>query len=143
MEDPAFTAELEIEVSLLDMEIIKAKAKVLSPGDYPPAFEPPSLAKLAGIRVGQGLKKIISGLIPEREDGPPWAHLVLEACEAVILALTQDMMAHPQGLGEGAITRSGEGDISLTPWLISEEGTEEFAKLNPRLKGSCIAFPKE
>ena len=84
----------------------------------------PLLQKALGLRIGTGFIKAVNGLIGGPTGCPRMADLVLECADEIILRFTADPL-------RGILAKSGQAQT---------EAYLDFAKQNPRLAGSCIAF---
>ncbi len=92
LQDSLTEAVVRIQVQLPDLEIIDAEGKFSSTHRETCIDVAPALRKIAGVRIGAGMKKIIRGLIGEITDCQELPLLVEEACHGVILAFTKDML---------------------------------------------------
>ncbi|UCD58624.1 MAG: DUF2889 domain-containing protein [Candidatus Hydrogenedentota bacterium] len=123
-EDTHFAAQVEIEVTLPELEITSVR------GGFERCFNKECekveslIDKAVGLRVGSGLTKLLDSLIGGAQGCPVLATLVFEACDAVILSLTAEQMAMADTLDEEQ----------------REEGLVQMVQMNPRLLNSCIAF---
>ena len=83
--DDLFKAQVNLRVQPPDLEIVEAEAKLerFVPKEW---LSAPELVKKAeGVRVGSGLRKIVSGLLGGPKGCSLLVHAVLEASNAVIL----------------------------------------------------------
>ncbi len=124
LEDAYCAAEVEIDVTIPDLEITAARGSILRCSDEDCKNALPLLEKAVGLRVGSGLTKMIDSLIGGPRGCSLLANLVFEACDAVILSFTAQQMAMADKLDEEQRT----------------EGLAQMVKMNPRLLNSCIAF---
>ena len=124
LEDTNYSAEVEIEVTVPDLEIVAAKGRVERSFNEPCSDAIPLLEKAVGLRVGSGLTKLIDSLIGESKGCMVMANLIFEACDAIILSFTAQQMAMADQLDE-------EQRV---------EGLIQMVQMNPRLLNSCIAF---
>jgi len=124
LEDTNYTAEVEIEVTVPDLEIVAAKGRVERSFNETCADAIPLLEKAIGLRVGSGLTKLVDSLIGESQGCMVMADLIFEACDAVILSFTAQQMTMADQLGDEQ----------------REEGLLQMVQMNPRLLNSCIAF---
>lgn len=125
LRDDLLKAEIELTVQPPDLEILEGSAKLerfLPEGGENAAD---LIEKIEGVSIGQGLRKIVRGLIGGPDGCPFLAEAVLECCNAVILHFTRPGIE----LGEG-IT---DPDEKL-------EGVRAMVQANPRLVRSCISF---
>ena len=124
LEDTHFTAQVEIDVVLPDLEITATR------GGFERCFNEECeeaaalLDKAVGLRVGSGLTKLVDSLVGGSRGCHVMANLLFEACDAVILSLTAQQMAMADALDEEQ----------------REEGLLQMVQMNPRLLNSCIAF---
>jgi hypothetical protein len=127
LEDAFFSAEVEIEVTIPDLEVVSAK------GEFSRSFNDECqaasalFAKVVGVRVGSGLSKALANLVGEEQGCQIMADLVFEACDGVILSLTAQQMAMADALDEEE----------------RAEGRLQMVRMNPRLLNSCIAFDEK
>ncbi len=123
-EDDLLCAEIRMKVRLPDLEIEAVEGGILR-STHPECAEASNLlAKVVGVRVGPGLRKIVHGLVGGKDGCEELAEGVLECCNAVILNFTL-----PQ--------------IRKTERGTEEEKKERFREMlrfNPRLVRSCVAF---
>jgi hypothetical protein len=122
--DDLLQAEVELRVRPPDLEIVEAKARLgrLSLEEWSSA--PESIKKVEGVRVGPGLRKIVSGLLGGPQGCPVLVHAVLEASNAVILHFTRPGIQAGEKLEDEAL-------IAATRAMLAN---------NPRLIRSCVAF---
>jgi hypothetical protein len=124
LDDAHYAAQVEIEVTLPDLEITAAR------GGFERCFNTECkgavslLEKAVGLRVGSGLTKLVDSLVGGTQGCPVMANMLFEACDAVILSLTAQQMAMADALDEEQ----------------REEGLLQMVQMNPRLLNSCIAF---
>ncbi len=123
LQDTLTDAFVRVRIQFPELTILSAEGKFnrTADGQSVPASE--ALAKIKGVRIGAGMKKIIRGLISEVTDNAELPYLIEESCHAVILAFTKDALAlAPKG---------------------NAKSTEFFKKMvqeNIRLHNSCAAF---
>jgi hypothetical protein len=124
MDDGNFSGNVEVEVTLPDLEITAARGKI--EGCFSAACsESESLPeKIVGLRVGSGLTKLLETLVGGPQGCPLMEALLFEACDAVILSFTAQQMGMADGLDEEQ----------------RREGLLQMVQMNPRLINSCIAF---
>ncbi|MGQ9655012.1 MAG: DUF2889 domain-containing protein [Thermodesulfobacteriota bacterium] len=123
-EDDLLRAEIRMKVRLPDLEIEAVEGGILSSTHPECAAASNLLAKVVGVRVGPGLRKIVYGLLGGTKGCEELAEGVLECCNAVILNFTL-----PQ--------------IQAMEHCTEEERRERFKEMlrfNPRLVRSCVAF---
>ena len=124
VEDTYFSAAVEMEVKLPDLEIVLIKGEVKRAFDNECQKAVPRLQEAVGLRIGTGFIKAVNGLIGGSTGCPRMADLVLECCDEVILRFTVGPL-------RGILAKSGREQT---------EAYLDFARQNPRLAGSCIAF---
>lgn len=125
--DDLLRAEINITVQPPDLEIVDATAELdrLAPNAWSNAGE--LIKKIEGVRVGAGLRKIVTGLLGGPQGCPLLVYAVLESANAVILHFTRPFLQVSEKL---------EGDEMLA-------SLKEMVKNNPRLVRSCVAFQDE
>ena len=124
LDDAHFAAQVEIEVTVPDLEITAARGRFDRCFNRECKGAESLLQKAVGLRVGSGLTKLVDSLIAGRQGCPVMANLVFEACDAVILSFTAEQMGMADALDEKQ----------------REEGFLQMVRMNPRLLNSCIAF---
>ncbi|MEW5724794.1 MAG: hypothetical protein AB1896_16905 [Thermodesulfobacteriota bacterium] len=122
LQDTLTEAEVRLTVALPDLDITAASGRVhwsrrLKPGDVSDLLVP-----LVGVRIGQGLLKIIKGLLGEKVDRQI-SFMVEECCQAVILAFTRETLAQ--------VDRETASSL---------EFFRDMVRNNIRLYGRCAAF---
>jgi len=122
--DDLLKAEVDLKVRPPDLEIVAAEARLERLPLKEWSSAPELIKKVEGVRVGPGLRKIVSGLLGGPEGCPVLVHAVLEASNAVILHFTRPGIQ----LGEKL-----EGDALIA-------ATRAMLESNPRLIRSCVAF---
>ena len=122
--DTYLSAEVEIEVTVPDLEIVSSRGKMERSFNEECRDAVALLEKAVGLRVGSGLTKLVDSLIGESHGCMVLANLLFEACDAVILSFTAQQMAMADQLEEEQ----------------REEGLLQMVQMNPRLLNSCIAF---
>jgi hypothetical protein len=122
--DDLLKAEVDLRVRPPDLEIVEAEAILERLPLKAWSSAPELIKKVEGVRVGPGLRKIVSGLLGGPEGCSLLVHAVLEASNAVILHFTRPGIQAGEKL---------EGEILIA-------ATREMLKSNPRLIRSCIAF---
>ena len=124
LEDTNYSAEVEIEVTVPDLEVVAVRGSVERAFNEECKDAIPLLENAIGLRVGSGLTKLVDSLVGESQGCMVLANLVFEACDAVILSFTAQQMAMADQLDE-------EQRV---------EGLVQMVQMNPRLLNSCIAF---
>lgn len=124
LEDAFFSAEIEIEVTIPDLEVVAAKGEFLRSFNDECKGAEALFEKVVGVRVGSGLAKALSNLVGEQQGCQIMADLVFEACDGIILSLTAQQMAMADTLGDEE----------------RAQGRLQMVQMNPRLLNSCIAF---
>jgi len=123
LQDSLTDAEVTLSIRLPELEIVDARGSFARSSRSACMGVESALAKIVGVRIGAGMKKIIRGLVSEETECMEVAVLVEECCHAVILAFTKDM-------------------LTLVPEELALE-KDFFAKMvkeNIRLYNSCAAF---
>jgi len=124
LKDSLLEAEIRIKVRVPDLEIVEADARV-ERSPYDQCTSAPELVKkIVGVRVGQGLRRIVHGLIGGASGCGELTEGVLECCNAVILHYTVPQIRMGERLTE-------EQQLEARRALLES---------NPRMAGSCIAF---
>ncbi len=123
LQDTLTDAEVTIRVRLPELEIAEASGTFHRYGPKSCSQAVNALNKVAGVRIGAGMKKIIRGLLGEITDCDELAVMVEECCHGVILAFTKEMLAQVPK------------DIAL-----EKEFFTNMVKENIRLYNSCAAF---
>ncbi|MHA1230421.1 MAG: DUF2889 domain-containing protein [Candidatus Helarchaeota archaeon] len=125
MEDFFFKGEVEIEVKIARMEILKIDGKIER--TMFPRYCDGYLNKIqnvVGLRIGSGLTKKIMKLVGDTDGCNYLAGLIMECCEGCILALTVKPL-------ERAVPEIKQMK-DLTP--------KKLADMLPNMKNSCLAF---
>lgn len=123
LQDPLIGASVEILVKLPNLEIIGAKGKISRSVREVKFDLDATLQNVCGIRIGPGLKKIISGIMGRAEIHRQVSLMLEECCSGVILSFTKDVML-------GAPKDKME----------EKKYFENMVRSNPRLYNSCAAF---
>ncbi len=124
LDDAHYAAQVEIEVTLPDLEITAARSHFERCFNTECTAAASLLEKAVGLRVGSGLTKLVDSLLGGVQGCPVMANMLFEACDAVILSLTAQQMAMADALDPEQ----------------REEGLLQMVQMNPRLLNSCIAF---
>lgn len=138
LEDSLFGAEVILEIGVPGLDIRAAEYTIRR------AFIPPSdelkanFGKLVGVRAGQGLTRIVRGLIGGPAGSDRLAALVMDTAEAIILSFTKGPLRAAMS-GSGVPTPHEE-DRGLNPKVMGLEHIKLMSQQNPRMKDSCIAF---
>ena len=122
--DDLLKAEIELKVRPPDLEIVEANVRMERLPLKAWSSAPELIKKVEGVRVGPGLRKIVSGLLGGPEGCPVLVHAVLEASNAVILHFTRPGIQAGEKLEDETLIAA----------------TRAMLKANPRLIRSCIAF---
>jgi hypothetical protein len=124
--DDLMDVEMNLTFLLPDLEIIEADARVRRSVFPQGADAGAAVAKVVGVRIGPGLRKIVRGLLGAGGN-IDLIEGILECCNAVILDFTLP------GVEAGEIYRDAPEEklIALA---------QEAVKANPRLARSCVAF---
>jgi len=122
--DDLLKAEVNLMVQPPDLEITAAAAVLerLVPQAWSAA--PELIKKIEGVRIGAGLRKIVTGLLDGAQGCPILAQAVLESSNAVILHFTRPGLQAGEQLD----------DVEKLGFL------RDMIKNNPRLIRSCVAF---
>ena len=123
LQDSLTEAFVRIKVKLPELEIINAQGKFIRTHRAEVTDVAAALDKIAGVRIGAGMKKIIRGLIGEVTDCQALPVLIEEACHGVILAFTKDMLA--------LVPQEAEQEKEFFTRMVKE---------NIRLYNRCAAF---
>ena len=123
LQDSLIDAEVTLFIRLPELEIMRAQGTVTQRNGTACRGVGSALERVAGVRIGAGMKKIIRGLVGEATDCLELAVLIEECCHAVILAFTKDM------LGQVPADLPREKDFFAN--MVRE---------NIRLYNSCAAF---
>lgn len=136
--DEDFRAWVEVEVRPPGLEITAARAQIAAGGPKQADLKP-ALERLKGVRVGPGMTKIVSGVLAD-SSCPRLGELFLEAMETIINGLTRPLLRD----FHGRLGRPSPGpNPDLNQSVLDEAGRRELLSQNPRLAGSCAAFPRE
>lgn len=124
VEETAFSARVEMLVSVPGLEITSVKAGIdrCFVNRCRDAVE--LAQKAVGLRVGPGIIKLVNGMVGGAGGCPRLADLMLECSEQVILRFTVEPLKR-------ILDKEGQEMI---------EAYKEFLTQNPRLANSCIAF---
>jgi hypothetical protein len=122
--DDLTDVELDIGFQPPDLAITEAHARFHRYTHPGYAAIADALPKVEGVRIGPGLRKIVTGLLPSVPGADELVEGVLESCNAVILHFT---LPH---------IRAGEG---LSPEEL-REANRTMIEMNPRMLGSCVAW---
>jgi hypothetical protein len=139
-EDNVFCAEVVLDVKLPMLDIRHAELKIRRDvmGIAPDLTA--AEGKLIGVRVGQGMTKIVRGLIGGPAGSDRVAGLVLEAMEMLVNAFTLPELKKAMETAGQPFHWNEEGfKVSLADVVVGDAAVRTMAA-NPRLKDSCIAF---
>jgi len=121
--DTVTEAMAEIVVRTPELEIVDTKATIVRATFRPPTDAAELAARVRGVRIGPGMKKIIRGLIGDTQETRQLAFMIEECCNAVILSFTKDVLLQtPED-------KRGEKDFY-----------RNMVKENIRLYNRCAAF---
>ena len=123
LQDSLTEATIRLRVQLPELEITHAEGAFSRSHGSACVDVAPALSKIAGVRIGAGMKKIIRGLIGEITDCQKLPLLVEEACHGVILAFTKDMLE--------LVPKEAEQEKDFFTQMVQK---------NIRLYNSCAAF---
>ena len=124
LKDSMLEAGILIKVRVPDLEIVEAEARVDRSPHEQCASAPELVKRIVGVRVSQGLRKIVRGLIGGASGCSELTEGVLECCTAVILHYTVPQIRIGERLTEEQLL----------------EARRALLESNPRMAGSCIAF---
>ena len=123
LQDPLREVSVEILVKLPDLEITGASGKMMRSVGGERIDVDESLQKVAGIRIGPGLRKILGGVMGKSAIHKHLTFMVEECCNGVILAFTKEvLLSAPKD-------KWGE-----------KKYFENRVRTNPRLYNSCAAL---
>jgi len=123
VQDTLWEAWVEILIKAPDLEIVQIKGEIKRSPEEKKIDVTDSLQKLAGSRVGPGIKKIIRGFLGHLAHVEQVATLVDECCNGVILSFTKNVLAN------APVDRAGEREFFAG-----------MVRANPRLYNSCAAL---
>ena len=102
LEDSLFGAEVKLEIKIPSLEITSADYSVNRSFLPVPEKLNENFKKLEGVRTGQGLTRIVKGLVGGPEGSDRLAGLVMDTAEGIILAFTKGPpQSGYQGFGHG------------------------------------------
>lgn len=122
--DSLLEAEITMKVRVPDLEIVEVDAFINRSPHETCAAAPELVKKMAGVRVGPGLRKIVRGLLGGGSGCSELTEGVLECCNAVILHFTLPQIRMGEQMTEEQ----------------RREGWKTMLEANPKLAGSCVAF---
>ncbi|HBX23558.1 MAG TPA: hypothetical protein DEF34_08015 [Desulfotomaculum sp.] len=123
VQDNLMDAYVEIMVKLPDLELIQAKGEIRRSPQGTDLIILDDLQKVAGSRVGPGIRKIIGSIVEHVPYAESVATLLDECCNGVILSFARDVFLNaPQD-------KAGEKLFFAN-----------MVKANPRLYNSCAAL---
>jgi len=139
-DDDLFAAEVTLDVKAPALDIRQARLDVkrdelaLTP-DLSQAAE-----KLIGVRVGQGMTRIVRAIVGEAQGSDRMAELVLEAMEMLINAITVPELRKAVTMAGVKSRADSDGPKVYVNDLVIGEDMVVKMSANPRLKDSCAAF---
>ncbi|MBI5568455.1 MAG: hypothetical protein HY914_00765 [Desulfomonile tiedjei] len=139
-DDNLFAAELGLEIQLPALDIKRAGIDVKRDvvGLVPDLSN--AMANLVGVRVGQGMTKIVRGVVGGSDGSDRVADLVMEAMEMLINALTVPQLKQAMEVASTEIQYHRDGPkVYLNDRVTGDDAVKLMAQ-NPRLKDSCVAF---
>lgn len=139
-EDDLFSARVALDVKAPGLDIRRATLEVERDdlGIAPDLFG--ASEKLVGVRVGQGMTKIVRALLGGPQGSDRIAEMVLEAMEMLVNAITVPELRKATEMGGQSLERESDGRAThLQDRVIGDEMVRVMAS-NPRLKDSCAAF---
>jgi len=122
--DDLTDAEVRLQVALPDLEITAAEATVRRFTHPGYAGGADAVSRVRGVRIGPGLRKIVTGLVAPEPGADELVEGVLEACNAVILHFTLPHIRALEGMSE-------EEALAANRTLVEQ---------NPRMLGSCAVW---
>ncbi len=123
LNDTVAEAKVEVFVKPPDLEVVDLKASVIRSRERLEGPESELVSKLIGIRIGPGMKKIIKGMVGQGPVNRMLGAMVQEACNAVILSFTKDILRKAPKEKAGSV-----------------EFYSQMVKENIRLYNRCAAF---
>ena len=139
-DDNLFATELLLEIQLPALDIRKAEIEVRRDvvGMVPDLSA--AASNLVGVRVGQGMTKIVRGVLGGPNGSDRVADLVVEAMEMLINALTVPQLRKAMELSSFEMRHHRDGPkVHLNNVVTGDEAVKIMAE-NPRLRDSCVAF---
>lgn len=140
MDDNLFSVEVTLEVKTPSLDIRKARLEVKRDvlGIVPDLSEVSQ--QLIGVRVGQGMTKIVRQLVGGENGSSRVAGLVLDSMEMLVNAITVPEMRKAAEKGGVPVKPANDGPrVFLNDVVVGEDMVRVMAA-NPRLKDSCAAF---
>jgi hypothetical protein len=124
LKDSLMEASVDLKIVPPELTITEADATIRRPvhGACQDASE--MIRKVVGVRIGAGLRKIVRGMLGERDGCQVLTAAVLESANAVILHFTR-------------LTLQPGDDVSDEEKI---EGAKAILKSNPRMAGSCVVY---
>ena len=92
LQDTLTDARIEIRVKLPDLEIIDAGGHFQRTRRAECRNLQDALEKVRGVRIGSGMKKILTGLLSETTACQELGVMLEECCQAVIIGFTKDFL---------------------------------------------------
>lgn len=139
-DDNLFSVEVTLEVKTPSLDIRQARLEVKRDvlGVVPDLSE--AAQQLIGVRVGQGMSKIVKQLVGGNDGSSRVAGLVLDAMEMLVNAITVPELRKAAEQGGVPIKAHNDGPKVYLNDMVIGEDTVRLMAANPRLKDSCAAF---
>ncbi len=123
LNDTFLQSTAEIIVQLPHLEIISINATISKAPGNKNEYKPDTFSEITGMRIGPGMRRIISEFTSKLEYGDKLALMIDECCNSVILTFTKrELLKAPKGLKDEKIF------------------FKKMVKDNPRLLNSCAAL---
>ncbi len=139
-DDGLFSGEVALDVRLPALNIESVTLLITRDVLGPPRYLTATADRLVGVRVGQGMTRIVREIMGGPDGSARMTDMVLDSMEMLINGLTVPELRKALETG-GSRCRSDpdEPGTLLNDVLIGPETTLAMA-VNPRLKDSCAAF---
>ena len=141
LDDTLFGAEVVLTIKVPALDIAAAEFEIKRSFTPLPEELKENFQKLVGVRTGQGLTRIVRGLVGGPQGSDRLAALVMDTAEGLILSFTTGPLR--PALAELGQDNPLEEDRELNPKVMGREHIDLMATQNPRMKDSCIAFRSE
>lgn len=140
LDDNLFSAELELDVKLPALDIRRVHLEITRDELELLPDMSASMDRLVGVRVGQGMTKIVRGVVGGPTGSDRIAGLVLESMEMLINALTVPELRKAMETAGQELRHDKDGPKVYLNDVVSGDEAVKIMGQNPRLKDSCIAF---
>jgi hypothetical protein len=141
VDDSLFSAEVVLLIKTPTLEIEDATHRITWSLLPPAEGLADRFAKLKGVRAGQGLTRIVRGVIGGEDGSDRLADLVMDTAEGLILYFTKGPLG--SALADMGIPNPYPVGRTLNPKVMGPEHVKMMAAANPRMKDSCVAFREE